>query len=210
MARKRPPKRGRESAAGGAEAPTQAPAAGEAKPGSRPTTTGGGGWPSAVWPAVAIAALAIGLGCGWVLGGQDREAATVAEPEPTERALSPDLEPFLNNYFATWSAQDLEAYRAHFHEQAVIMLIDGGRLITRQPLDPFIEQQAQAHAAAQVPMTEHMTAFEALEDGAAASVEVQWELVQGAQRRRGVDRFQLMRDEAGRWRILALTFYGAD
>ena len=56
-----------------------------------------------------------------------------------------------------------------------------------------------------------MTSFTADEDERAATVVAQWELTRGTgdgkEVERGVDRFTLMRDGRGKWKIAALVFY---
>jgi len=120
---------------------------------------------------------------------------------------SPDLKAFIGSYFTDWSARNVEAYKAHFHEKARIALVADGAVV--QPLDlaPFIAQQTAAHARAKTPMTERMTSFSALQDEAAASVAATWELKTAAGTETGVDRFTVIRDAQGKWKIVSLVFY---
>jgi hypothetical protein len=56
-----------------------------------------------------------------------------------------------------------------------------------------------------------MLSFTAREDATAATVVAQWELTRQPGSKKsiilGVNRFTLMRDERGAWRIIALVFY---
>jgi len=57
---------------------------------------------------------------------------------------------------------------------------------------------------------ERMTGFRADEDRHAATVTVDWLLERGDMRQRGVDRFTLIRDPEGVWKIATLVFYVTD
>ena len=118
---------------------------------------------------------------------------------------SADLEPFLQSYFATWSAGNMDAYRSHFHPSAVISLVDQGILVLSMPRDEFVSFQTEAIARAE--MVERMTSFTADEDDRAASVTAKWLLEKEGTEKTGVDRFTLIRDREGRWKIIALLFY---
>ena len=52
-----------------------------------------------------------------------------------------------------------------------------------------------------------MTTFTAEADAAAAQATAGWELQKGGQKITGVDRFTLVRDPQGQWKILFLVFY---
>ncbi len=125
--------------------------------------------------------------------------------------LSPDLEPFLRSYFATWSAGEMRRYSDHFHRKAVITFIKDGEVDSSLPRDRFVMLQTAARARLKGKSVERMTSFTADEDERAATVVAQWELTKGTgdvkKVSRGVDRFTLMRDERGKWKIAALVFY---
>ena len=128
-------------------------------------------------------------------------------PQRGTQALSPDLEPFLASYFATWSAGDMRGYKGHFHKDAVITFVEDGEVKSSLRRDRFVMLQAAARSRDGTPAVERMTSFTADEDGRAATVVAQWELTKGVETSRGVDRFTLIRDERGRWRIVALVYY---
>lgn len=120
---------------------------------------------------------------------------------------SPDLEPFLDSYFASWSKGDMTAYKGHFDRHARIMLLDGGKVEWEMARDPFVRQQGQVIARSSVKLTERMTSYKAIEDETAATVSAEWLLTAGAEETRGVDIFTLMRDADGKWKIVSLMFY---
>lgn len=153
-------------------------------------------------PRTSLSALAAAtvaaLGCTSALVPQP--------PSARNRTCSPDLKPFLESYFATWSAGDMDSYRSHFHPFAVITLVDRGEVVLSIPRDEFVALQAKAIARAR--MVERMTSFAADEDDCAASVTAKWLLEKEGTKKTGVDRFTLIRDREGSWRIVALLFYG--
>lgn len=124
-----------------------------------------------------------------------------------ERRPSAGLKVFLDTYFSTWSARDMAGYKAHFDPAAQIYYMEKGKVLTHLPLEPFIAQQAQAHAVSRVPMSEDMTACRVLEDEKAASVSARWRLKRGSEIITGLDRYTLIRDAQGNWKIISLVFY---
>ena len=130
---------------------------------------------------------------------------------PAARPLSPDLEPFLRSYFASWSEGDMRRYGDHFHQKAVITFVKDGEVDSSLPRDRFVMLQTAARARSKGKSVERMTSFTADEDERAATVVAQWELTRGTgdgkEVERGVDRFTLMRDGRGKWKIAALVFY---
>ncbi len=122
-------------------------------------------------------------------------------------AASADLEPFLRSYFASWSAGDMAAYGSHFDERARIALLRDGRLVYAMERDRFVAGQAVLQSKAATRAVERMTSFTADEDGKAAAVTARWTLERGAETKTGVDRFTLVRDERGKWKIVSLVFY---
>lgn len=153
-------------------------------------------------PVLSIALLA--WGCSSARPAQERC------PEPEERRVSADLEPFLTSYFSSWSHGDMEGYAGHFHEDAVIMFVSDGEVRARMPLEPFIEDQARMQRDEEARAAERMTRFRADEDEQAATVTVDWLLERGEGQERGVDRFTLIRDAERHWKIAALVFYVTD
>ena len=152
-------------------------------------------------PFAFAAATVAALGCT----SAPMPAPPSVSPPVKSRRCSPDLKPFLENYFATWSAGDMDGYRSHFHRSAVVTLVDEGEIVLSMPRDEFVSSQEEAIARAR--MVERMTSFTADEDDRAANVTAKWLLEKGATKKRGVDRFTLIRDTKGKWKIVALLFY---
>jgi ketosteroid isomerase-like protein len=151
--------------------------------------------------AACVAATITGTSCG--TGGPD--------PLTQRDRTSPDLEQFLRTYFSSWSAGDMAAYADHFHPDATIVAIGDGRVTSSLRRDRFVAGQADLRARSPNQARERMLSFTAREDATAATVVAQWELT-GSSRDPtgvilGVNRFTLMRDERGAWRIIALVFY---
>ncbi len=123
------------------------------------------------------------------------------------QSYPPDLRPFLESYFASWSAKDLKAYAAHFHERARVFYLNSGRQIVLDlNLEDFLAEQANAQNNVK-DMKETMTGFTGDADAKAASLAVNWKLYSGATVKSGIDRFTLCRDGTGQWKIIALLFY---
>jgi hypothetical protein len=105
----------------------------------------------------------------------------------------------------------MRAYKEHFHRDAVITFVRDGDVKSSLPRDRFVMLQTASRARAKVKPVERMTSFTADEDERAATVVARWELTKGQGEEkeitRGVDRFTLIRDERGRWKIAALVFY---
>lgn len=126
----------------------------------------------------------------------------------TQASSPPEIRAFLESYFSTWSARDLNAYKSHFHADAHIFYISSKPYtINSLDLNSFIAQQSFAQVSSPEPMYEKMTNFTANADPKAASVSVQWELHKGSVVTTGTDRFILYREPAGNWKIMALLFY---
>jgi hypothetical protein len=52
-----------------------------------------------------------------------------------------------------------------------------------------------------------MTSFSADEDKKAATVSAQWVLMKGEKKQKGVDRFTIIRNLRGEWKIVSLVWY---
>lgn len=126
--------------------------------------------------------------------------------QKSSSSYPPDLHPFLTSYFAAWSAGDMKAYETHFHKSARIYYVNPQRQVTLNTnLKTFISHQISILAKGH--MTERMVHFSGDVDERAASLSVKWELSKGNRVTTGIDRFTLIRDPSGRWKILALLFY---
>jgi len=120
-------------------------------------------------------------------------------------AEEPAVRSFLNGYFSTWSAKDMDGYGACFHEQARISFVQQGQPQTQGRTD-FLHGQKMSHATAQTPMTEVPTAMKIIMDDRTAQASVQWKLTQGTRITTGTDCFTLIKTAEG-WKILSLVFY---
>jgi hypothetical protein len=118
-----------------------------------------------------------------------------------------EIRGFLESYFRVWSAGDMVAYRSHFDPSAQVALLDQGRVAVVAELDPFMEKEEKLRRETTVPMRERMVSFTADADETTAHVTAQWELKKGDDITTGVDRFTLVRDRQGTWKILFLAFY---
>lgn len=117
-----------------------------------------------------------------------------------------EIETFLQRYFSTWSAQDMEGYGACFDPAARIIFVEKNGRASSQGLTDFLHGQKLGHQRSPVPMTEVPTAMRISGDTRVAFAEVPWRLTKGRDVVTGVDYFTLARDGSG-WRILALAFY---
>jgi hypothetical protein len=127
--------------------------------------------------------------------------------QATKRKIGADLRPFLEGYFSSWSKRDIEGYKSHFHEKAVIVFIENGQVRRLQSLDAFIRDQSNFLSSVPESIREQMTSFTADEDQKAATVTAQWVLTKGEKRQKGVDRFSIIRDWKGDWKIVCLVWY---
>jgi len=137
-------------------------------------------------------------------------AASCGSPS-ARNGNDPELDAFLASYFSTWSAGDMKAYRAHFHERAVVTVMRDGVVAPWTSRDRFVDQQRLIRERSTMRSVERMTSYVADRDEKSATVVAQWKLTRGAgvdrEVSRGVDRFTLVRNDAGEWRIVVLLFY---
>lgn len=124
---------------------------------------------------------------------------------PQARADEQDVHAFLERYFATWSAKDMDGYGACFHEQARIVFVHQG-VPQSQGLTDFLHGQKLSHATTTVPMTEVPTDMKILSDERTAQASVRWKLTKGADITLGTDCFTLIKTSTG-WKIMSLVFY---
>jgi hypothetical protein len=124
-----------------------------------------------------------------------------------QKPISSDLKPFLESYFATWSSGDMKGYKSHFHEFAIVTLVERGKVIVSVSRDKFVDLQKEIISKTTVRHVERMTSFTADEDAVAASVTAEWLLEAEREKFTGVDRFTLIRAPDGTWKIISLVFY---
>ena len=128
---------------------------------------------------------------------------------PAPQAAHPDeaaVRSFLERYFSTWSARDMEGYGACFHPSARITFMAGEGRVNTDTLTEFLAGQTLGHQRSPVPMTEVADSMEIHMDERAALARVAWTLTNGAERSTGIDHFSLIKTEQG-WKIIHLLFY---
>lgn len=136
-----------------------------------------------------------------LLGLAACERASSAHPSEGEVRL------FLQRYFSTWSAQDMQGYGDCFHEQARVSFLPGnGNAPRTEVLSDFLHGQRLAHQTSPEKMTETADSMEILMDDRAAQARVRWTLIKGSVKTSGTDFFSLIRTPSG-WKIIHLTFY---
>lgn len=126
-------------------------------------------------------------------------------PAPPPHPAEPAVRSFLERYFSTWSAKDMDGYGACFHPQARITFVQNGVPQT-QGLTDFLHGQKMGHATAREPMTEVPTGMQILMDDRTAQAAVRWKLTQGSRIVTGTDCFTLIKTPDG-WAIMSLVFY---
>lgn len=117
-----------------------------------------------------------------------------------------EVRTFLNRYFSTWSAKDMEGYGGCFHPQARITFVGKGGVSQSDGLTDFLHGQKLSHAQATAPMTEVPTDMKITMDSRVAQAAVRWKLTKGAEIVTGTDYFTLIQTESG-WKIVSLVFY---
>jgi hypothetical protein len=118
-----------------------------------------------------------------------------------------NIRTFLNTYFSTWSARDMDGYAACFHPQARVLLLDSADKVTSEGLTDFLHGQKMVHELSKVQMVEKPIEMRIQGDMRAAQAEVTWVLTKGGTEIRGTDFFTLKREGNG-WKIVTLVFYG--
>ena len=135
-------------------------------------------------------------------------AVTYLAQTPAKKTLREEqIRSFIESYFHDWSAGDVEGYKNHFDPAATIVYVDSGTVSRSTLSDPFVAEQGAYLKEAHGQVVERMTSFTAEADDAAAQVTAQWELRKPGEIETGVDRFTLLRDAAGKWKIVGLLFY---
>ncbi len=116
------------------------------------------------------------------------------------------IENFLQRYFSTWSARDMDGYGTCFHPTARITFVEKGGLAGSQGLTDFLHGQKIGHARAVTPMTEVPTEMKISGEPRVAQAEVRWKLTKGHEIITGTDFFTLVKTAEG-WKIASLIFY---
>jgi hypothetical protein len=147
-----------------------------------------------------LVCLALGVGGGWWYGRATAPAASILQPELSSSQREA-MEEFVNRYFGSWSARDLDTYGRCFHPNARIWF----GTAESYSLPSFLDSQRQAHASSPNPMVEVPLSWNASMENGMAHVRVHWELRAGPRIERGYDFFTLVYTE-GRWQIMMLIF----
>lgn len=121
-------------------------------------------------------------------------------PEETE------VRAFLERYFSTWSARDMEGYGASFDPRARIAFVTKTGDLHAEGVTDFLHGQKLAHAQAAVPMIEIPTEMKITFDARVTLASVRWKLTKGAEIVTGTDNFTLIKTATG-WKIISLVFY---
>lgn len=116
------------------------------------------------------------------------------------------IETFLQRYFSTWSARDMDGYGACFHPSARISFVENGGLAGSQGLTDFLHGQKIGHERAATPMIEVPAEMKINGNSRVAQAEVRWKLTKGHEIITGTDFFTLVKTGEG-WKIASLVFY---
>lgn len=117
-----------------------------------------------------------------------------------------EVRAFLERYFSTWSARDMEGYGASFDPQARISFVSKTGDVQAEGVTDFLHGQKLAHAQAAVPMVEIPTEMKITFDARVTLASVRWKLTKGAEIVTGADNFTLIKTATG-WKIISLVFY---
>lgn len=129
-------------------------------------------------------------------------ASCTEAANPEEKAVRS----FLERYFSTWSARDMDGYGACFDPMARVTFVSKTGGVQSDGVTDFLHGQKLAHAQATVPMTEVPTDMKITSDSRVTLAAVRWKLTKGAETVTGTDCFTLIKTEMG-WKIISLVFY---
>jgi len=160
------------------------------------------------WGLVGLLLLMLVTAAWWhgrVTGPGDAAATAATELSADEAR---QLEAFLDEYFDSWSRQDMGAYQACFHPRATIHNVDAEGRVTMQRLDDFIAGQRAGHLRSVDRMIE-VPLWHRVEPGLkAVQVHVRWKLTAGPREVLGRNHYTLLRGGEAGFQILNLVFYG--
>ena len=133
--------------------------------------------------------------------------AALLVPCCTGKASADDKEvrTFLERYFATWSAQDMDGYGACFSEQAHITFVTKDGRADAMGLTDFLHSQRMAHQTSPVHMNEVPLEMNIRPGRLITQAAVPWKLTKGSAVNTGTDYFTLIKAQDG-WHIIALAF----
>ena len=114
---------------------------------------------------------------------------------------------FVEHYFSSWSAQDMDGYAACFDAQARITFVTKYGKVNGEGLTDFIHGQRMSHQLSPHPMKEVPLSIKIELHPPVAQAAVTWRLSrEGGKDETGMDFFTLAKTGDG-WRIMSLVFY---
>ena len=116
-----------------------------------------------------------------------------------------EVRSFLERYFSTWSAQDMDGYGACFHDHARISFVEKSGQVDTMGLTDFLHSQVMAHQTSPVKMNEVPLEMKITQGAHITQASVTWKLSKGNETNTGTDNFTLVKTASG-WRIIALVF----
>lgn len=116
-----------------------------------------------------------------------------------------EVRSFLERYFATWSAQDMDGYGGCFHDQARVTFVGKGGRTDSMGLTDFLHSQRMAHQSSPTRMNEVPLEMRITSGTSITQAAVTWKLTKGSETETGTDYFTLVKTDGG-WRIIALAF----
>jgi len=117
-----------------------------------------------------------------------------------------EVKEFIENYFRTWSEQDMNGYDGCFLTDACIQFIDPRGALKTTGRARFVAEQREFHRTSRVRTIEVPETIEVRFEGRLANAIAFWKLTSGSRIQKGYDHFTLMKQD-GRWRIINLVFY---
>lgn len=126
--------------------------------------------------------------------------------KPAAHPEEPAIRSFLERYFSTWSAQDMDGYAACFQEQARVVFVEKSGALRSEGLTDFLHGQRLGHTQSPVKMVEVPLEMHITGDSRVAQAAVKWKLTKGAEIVTGMDYFTLSKTPQG-WRIASLVFF---
>lgn len=125
-------------------------------------------------------------------------------PDSSESKEKKSIEEMIDQYFSTWSSQDMEGYESCFHSNAVIHFERNGE-VREEKLTAFIDSQKRAHSFSFEKMKEIPLSKKIQIANNIAQVTVRWKLTSASREDYGYDYFTLIKHKK-KWKIIYLIF----